>query len=153
MRGPFSCLNEARFGIAFGVMGAARDCYETALSYAGERQAFGGPISRFQLTQQKLVDMMVKVNKGTLLALHLGRMRDLGTLETTQISFGKMDNCATALEVAREARSILGGNGITLEYPIIRHMVNLETTYTYEGTNEIHKLIIGNAITGQPAFS
>ena len=153
MRGPFSCLNEARFGITFGVMGAARDCYETALNYAGERQAFGGPISRFQLTQQKLVDMMVKVNKGTLLALHLGRMRDQGTLETTQISFGKMDNCQTALEVAREARSILGGNGITLEYPVIRHMVNLETTYTYEGTNEIHKLIIGNAITGQPAFS
>lgn len=152
MRGPFSCLNEARFGIAFGAMGAARDCYQTALSYAGERQAFGGPISRFQLTQQKLVDMMVKVNKGTLLALHLGRMRDLGTLETSQISFGKMDNCAVALEVARDARSILGANGITLEYPVIRHMVNLETVYTYEGTNEIHKLILGNAITGQPAF-
>jgi glutaryl-CoA dehydrogenase len=152
MRGPLSCLNEARFGIAWGAVGAARACYEAALAYAGERVQFGVPIASFQLTQQKLVDMMVKVNRGALVSLHLGRMKDEGTLTPEHISFGKMDNARTALEVARTARSILGGNGITLEYPVFRHMANLETVYTYEGTNEIHTLILGNALTGIPAF-
>ncbi|MGH8957455.1 MAG: acyl-CoA dehydrogenase family protein [Acidimicrobiia bacterium] len=152
MRGPLSCLSEARFGILFGVMGAARACYESALGYAKEREQFGGPIASFQLTQQKLVEMMVIVNRGTLLALHLGRMKDQGRLTPEQVSFGKLDNVRNALEVARSARSVLGANGITLEYPVIRHMTNLETVYTYEGTNEIHTLILGQAITGIPAF-
>ena len=152
MRGPLSCLSEARFGILFGVMGAARACYEAALTYAKEREQFGGPIASFQLTQQKLVEMMVIVNRGTLLALHLGRMKDDGRLSPEQVSFGKLDNVRNALEVARSARSVLGANGITLEYPVIRHMTNLETVYTYEGTNEIHTLILGQAITGIPAF-
>ena len=153
MRGPLSCLNEARFGIAWGVVGAARSCYETALDYAIERHQFGRPIASFQLTQAKLVEMMVKVNRAGLVALHLGRMKDEGRLTPEQISFGKMDNVRNALEVARIARSVLGANGITLEYPVIRHMANLETVYTYEGTNEIHTLVLGNAITGIPAFS
>ena len=153
MRGPLSCLNEARFGIAWGVVGAARSCYETALEYAIERHQFGRPIASFQLTQAKLVEMMVKVNRAGLVALHLGRMKDEGRLTPHQISFGKMDNVRNALEVARIARSVLGANGITLEYPVIRHMANLETVYTYEGTNEIHTLVMGNAITGIQAFS
>ncbi|KLR59838.1 acyl-CoA dehydrogenase [Actinobacteria bacterium IMCC26207] len=153
MRGPFSCLNEARFGISFGAVGAARACYEAALEYSLNRVQFNQPIAGFQLTQKKLVDMMVKVQHAMLLAIHLGRMKDAGTLATPQISFGKMDNVRTALEVAREARSILGANGITTEYPVIRHMNNLESVYTYEGTNEIHTLILGNAITGIAAFS
>lgn len=153
MRGPLSCLNEARFGIAFGACGAARACYEAALDYAGERVQFDRPIASFQLTQRKLVDMMVAVQKGTLVALHVGRMKDAGTLATPQISFAKMDNVRMALEVAREARSVLGANGITTEYPVIRHMNNLESVYTYEGTNEVHTLILGQAITGIAAFS
>ena len=153
MRGPLSCLNEARFGIAFGAMGAARDCYETALSYSTERVQFDQPIASFQLTQRKLVEMMVTVQRGTLLALHLGRMRDEGRLSPEQISFGKFDNVRNALEVARTARSILGANGITLEYPVFRHMSNLETVFTYEGTNEIHTLMMGQAITGLNAFA
>ena len=153
MRGPLSCLNEARFGILFGAVGAARACYEAALGYAGERDAFGGPISRFQLTQQKLVEMMIAVQRGTLLALHLGRLRDAGRLSATQISVGKLDNVRMALEVARTARGVLGANGITLEYPVIRHMNNLESVYTYEGTHEIHTLILGQALTGQSAFA
>ncbi|MFP3883666.1 MAG: acyl-CoA dehydrogenase family protein [Actinomycetota bacterium] len=153
MRGPLSCLNEARFGIAFGAMGAARDCYETALSYAKERNQFDQPIAGFQLTQKKLVEMMVAVQRGTLVALHLGRRKDDGKLTPEQVSFGKFDNVRNALEVARTARSILGGNGITLEYPIFRHMANLETVYTYEGTNEIHTLVMGQAITGINAFT
>ena len=153
MRGPLSCLNEARFGISFGAVGAARACYEAALEYSLNRVQFNQPIAGFQLTQKKLVDMMVKVQHAMLLAIHLGRMKDAGTLATPQISFGKMDNVRTALEVAREARSILGANGITTEYPVIRHMNNLESVYTYEGTNEIHTLILGNAITGIAAFS
>ena len=153
MRGPLSCLNEARFGILFGAVGAARACYEAALSYAGDRNAFGGPISRFQLTQQKLVEMMIAVQRGTLLALHLGRLRDAGRLSAAQISVGKLDNVRMALEVARTARGILGANGITLEYPVIRHMNNLESVYTYEGTHEIHTLILGQALTGQSAFA
>jgi glutaryl-CoA dehydrogenase len=153
MRGPLSCLNEARFGIAFGAMGSARDCYETALSYSKEREQFDRPIGSFQLTQRKLVEMMVAVQRGTLLALHLGRRKDEGKLSPEQVSFGKFDNVRNALEVARTARSILGGNGITLEYPVFRHMANLETVYTYEGTNEIHTLVMGQAITGLNAFT
>ncbi len=153
MRGPLSCLNEARFGIAFGVMGSARSCYETALAYAKERVQFDVPIASFQLTQRKLVDMMVAVQRGTLVALHLGRRKDEGTLTPEQVSFGKFDNVRNALDVARTGRSILGANGITLEYPIFRHMANLETVYTYEGTNEIHTLVMGEAITGLSAFT
>jgi glutaryl-CoA dehydrogenase len=152
MRGPLSCLSEARFGILFGVMGAARACYEAALEYAKSRQQFGGPIASFQLTQQKLVEMMVGVNRGTLTALHLGRMKDDGRLTPELVSFGKFDNVRQALDIARLSRSVLGANGITLEYPVIRHMTNLETVSTYEGTNEIHTLILGEAITGIPAF-
>ena len=152
LRGPLSCLNEARFGISFGAVGAARACYEAALAYASERVQFERPIASFQLTQKKLVDMMTKVQQGTLLALHLGRMKDAGTLATPQVSFGKRENVRMALEVAREARSVLGANGITTEYPVIRHMNNLESVFTYEGTNEIHTLILGQAITGLPAF-
>lgn len=152
IRGPLSCLNEARYGILWGAMGAARACYEAALDYATSRQQFGAPIAAFQLTQQKLVEMMVGVNRGTLLALHLGRMKDEGRLEPEQVSFGKLDNVRNALDIARLARSVLGANGITLEYPVIRHMTNLETVYTYEGTNEIHTLVLGQAITGIPAF-
>jgi glutaryl-CoA dehydrogenase len=153
MRGPLSCLNEARFGIAFGAMGSARDCYETALDYAKEREQFNQPIASFQLTQKKLVEMMVAVQRGTLVALHLGRRKDEGKLSPEQVSFGKFDNVRNALEVARTARSILGGNGITLEYPVFRHMANLETVFTYEGTNEIHTLVMGQAITGLNAFA
>ena len=153
MRGPLSCLNEARFGIAFGAMGAARSCYETALAYSLEREQFNKPIGSFQLTQRKLVDMMVATQRGTLVALHLGRRKDEGKLTPQQVSFGKFDNVRNALEVARTARSILGANGITLEYPVFRHMANLETVITYEGTNEIHTLVMGQSITGLNAFS
>jgi glutaryl-CoA dehydrogenase len=152
LKGPLSCLNEARFGILFGAVGAARACYEAALDYSKERIQFGVPIASFQLTQQKLVEMMVSVNRGMLLALHLGRMKDLGTLAAEHVSFGKLDNVRMALDVARTARSVLGANGITLEYPVARHMSNLESVYTYEGTNEIHTLILGQAITGIAAF-
>jgi glutaryl-CoA dehydrogenase len=153
MRGPLSCLNEARFGILFGVIGAARACYEAALDYAKERVMFGKPIGGFQLIQQQLVEMMVAVNRGMLLALHIGRKKDDGTVDPAHISLGKLDNVRNALKVARTARSVLGANGITLEYPVIRHMNNLESVYTYEGTNEIHTLILGQAITGLDAFS
>ena len=153
LRGPLSCLNEARFGILFGAAGAARACYEAALDYAGERVQFGVPIASFQLTQRKLVEMMVRVQKATLVALHLGRLKDQGLLAPSQVSFGKMDNVREALWVAREARSVLGANGITLEYPVIRHMNNLESVFTYEGTNEVHTLVLGQAITGIAAFS
>ena len=153
MRGPLSCLNEARFGILFGVMGAGRACYEAALEYSKSRVQFGVPIASFQLTQQKLVEMMVTVNRGTLLALHLGRMKDQDRITPELVSFGKFDNVRNALEVARMARSVLGANGITLEYPVMRHMTNLETVLTYEGTNEIHTLILGQAVTGVAAFN
>ncbi|MDY7100400.1 MAG: acyl-CoA dehydrogenase family protein [Actinomycetota bacterium] len=153
MRGPLSCLNEARYGILWGAAGAARSCYLAALDYAKDRTQFGKPIASFQLTQRKLVEMMVRVNKATLVALHLGRMKDAGTITSALVSFGKMDNVREALWVAREARSVLGANGITLEYPVIRHMNNLESVYTYEGTNEIHQLVLGQAITGINAFS
>jgi len=153
MRGPLSCLDEARYGILWGAVGAARACYESALDYAGVRTQFGVPIASFQLTQRKLVEMMVRVNKANLVALHLGRMKDRGQLGSAQVSFGKMDNVREALWIAREARSVLGANGITLEYPVIRHMNNLESVFTYEGTNEIHTLVLGQAITGISAFS
>jgi glutaryl-CoA dehydrogenase len=152
MRGPLSCLNEARYGILWGAVGAARACYEAALAYAGDRVQFGMPIAGFQLTQQKLVEMMVAIQRASLVALHLGRRKDDGSLTPEQISFGKLDNVRQALEIARTARSVLGANGITLEYPVIRHMANLESVFTYEGTNEIHTLILGNAITGRQAF-
>jgi glutaryl-CoA dehydrogenase len=152
MRGPLSCLNEARFGILFGAVGAARACYEAALDYATERQQFDRPIAGFQLVQRKLVEMLVAVNRAALVALHLGRRKDAGELTPAQVSFGKFDNVRQALEVAREARNVLGANGITLEYPVVRHMNNLESVFTYEGTNEIHTLVLGQAITGIPAF-
>ncbi len=153
MRGPLSCLNEARYGIVWGAMGAARSCYETALDYAVDRRQFGKPIAAFQLTQRKLVDMMVAVNRGMLTALHLGRMKDEGLAHPSHISFGKFDNVRAALEVARQARSVLGANGVTLDYPVIRHMNNLESVLTYEGTNEIHTLILGQSLTGMAAFT
>jgi glutaryl-CoA dehydrogenase len=152
LKGPLSCLSEARFGILFGVMGAARSCYEAALDYAKSRIMFSKPIASFQLIQRQLVEMLVATNRGMLLALHLGRMKDAGTITSSHVSFGKLDNVRVALEVARTARSVLGANGITLEYPVIRHMNNLESVYTYEGTNEIHTLILGQAITGIAAF-
>jgi glutaryl-CoA dehydrogenase len=134
-------------------MGAARACYEAALGYAKDRMMFGKPIASFQLIQRQLAEMAVAVNRGTLLALHIGRMKDAGPIDPAHISMGKFDNVRMALEVARMARSVLGANGITLDYPVIRHMNNLESVYTYEGTNEIHTLIIGQAITGIPAFA
>ena len=152
LKGPLSCLNEARFGIAFGTMGAARECLETALRYATEREQFDKPIGAFQLTQKKLVDMTVELDKGMLLALHLGRLKDAGKITPEQISLGKLNNAREALNIARECRSILGGNGITLEYPVIRHMNNLESVFTYEGTNEMHTLVVGQALTGISAF-
>src|SRR5215208_2174419 len=152
LRGPFACLNEARYGIIWGSMGAARDCYETALEYARNREQFGKPIAGFQLTQEKLVNMMVEIGKGTLLALHLGRMKDEGTLRPEHISFGKLNNVREAIKIAREARTILGGNGVTLDYSPLRHANNLESVLTYEGTSEVHTLILGQTITGIPAF-
>jgi glutaryl-CoA dehydrogenase len=152
LKGPLSCLNEARFGILFGAVGAARACLEAALDYAGQRVMFSRPIASFQLIQRQLAEMAVAVNRGTLLAYHLGRMKDSGPIDPAHISMGKFDNVRMALEVARTARSVLGANGITLEYPVIRHMNNLESVYTYEGTNEIHTLIMGQALTGIAAF-
>jgi glutaryl-CoA dehydrogenase len=153
MRGPLSCLSEARFGIVFGAVGAARACYEAALAYTTERKQFDRPLAGFQLIQRKLVEMLVQVNRAALLALHLGRIKDRGEITPAQVSFGKLDNVRQALDVAREARNVLGANGITLEYPVIRHMNNLESVFTYEGTNEIHTLVLGQAITGVPAFT
>ena len=152
MKGPLSCLSEARFGILFGAVGAARACYEAALDYTKERRQFGVPLASFQLTQRKLVEMMVQVNRAMVLALHIGRMKDAGTAKAAHISFGKLDNVRMALDVARSARSVLGANGITLEYPVIRHMNNLESVFTYEGTNEVHTLILGQQLTGHSAF-
>jgi glutaryl-CoA dehydrogenase len=153
LKAPLSCLNEARFGILFGAVGAARACYETALEYAGEREMFGKPIASFQLIQRQLAEMMMAVNRGMILGLHIARMKDAGPIDPAHISMGKLDNVRSALEVARTARSVLGASGITLEYPVIRHMNNLESVYTYEGTNEVHTLILGEAITGYSAFS
>jgi glutaryl-CoA dehydrogenase len=153
LKGPLSCLNEARFGIVFGAMGAARACFETALGYSRTRVQFDRPIASFQLTQKKLVDMALELHKGTLLAIHLGRMKERGSLRPQQVSVGKLNNTREALEIARAARGILGANGITLEYPIMRHMTNLESVLTYEGTEEIHTLVIGQALTGERAFA
>jgi len=152
LRGPLSCLNEARFGIVFGAVGAARACFEEALGYARERIVFGKPIAVYQLTQQKLAEMALEINRASLVALHIGRMKDEGTLRPQHVSLGKMGNVRGALEVCRSARTILGGNGITLEYPVIRHMNNLESVLTYEGTHEVHTLVVGQALTGENAF-
>ena len=152
LRGPLSCLNEARFGIVWGAVGAARACFEAALDYSRERVAFGRPIGATQLQQQKLAWMAVEVNRGTLLAAHLGRLKDEERLTPEQVSMGKLANVGAALEVAREARQVLGANGITLEYPVIRHMNNLESVITYEGTADVHALVVGGALTGLPAF-
>jgi glutaryl-CoA dehydrogenase len=152
LRGPLSCLNEARFGIVFGAVGAARACFEAALDYAGERIAFGKPIAGTQIQQLKLATMATQVNQATLLALHLGRMKDAGTLRPEHVSMGKLANVNAALDVARSARQLLGANGVTLEYPVIRHMNNLESVVTYEGTADVHALVVGGALTGIQAF-
>jgi glutaryl-CoA dehydrogenase len=152
LRAPLACLNEARYGIVWGAAGAARACYESALDYAATREQFGRPIAAFQLTQAKLAGMVVKVNQAGLLALHLGRMKDDHRLAPEHVSLGKLANVGAALEVAREARGVLGANGITLEYPVIRHMNNLESVATYEGTADIHTLTLGAAVTGIPAY-
>jgi glutaryl-CoA dehydrogenase len=152
LRGPLSCLSEARYGIVWGSVGAARACFEAALEYAKERIVFGKPIAAYQLTQQKLAEMALEVNRAGLVALHIGRMKDAGTLRPEHVSLGKMGNVRGALEVCRTARSVLGANGVTLEYPVIRHMNNLESVLTYEGTHEVHTLVVGNALTGTSAF-
>ncbi|HEX6724678.1 MAG TPA: acyl-CoA dehydrogenase family protein [Gaiella sp.] len=152
LRGPLSCLSEARYGIVWGAVGSARACFEAAVEYARERIVFGKPISAFQLTQQKLAEMALEINRASLVALHLGRMKDAGTLRPEHVSLGKMGNVRGALEVCRSARTILGANGVTLEYPVIRHMNNLESVLTYEGTHEVHTLVVGQALTGENAF-
>jgi glutaryl-CoA dehydrogenase len=152
LRGPLSCLNEARYGIVWGAVGAGRACFESALDYARERIVFGKPISAYQLTQQKLAEMALELNRGSLVALHLGRMKDAGTLRPEHVSLGKLGNVRGALEVCRSARTVLGANGVTLEYPVIRHMNNLESVLTYEGTHEVHTLVVGQALTGENAF-
>jgi len=153
MRGPLSCLNEARYGIVWGAVGAARACYEAALAYATTRMQWGRPIAGFQLTQEKLANMALELQKAQLLATHLGVLKDAGRLVPAHVSFGKLNNVREALAIAREARTILGASGITLDYPIMRHMNNLEAVLTYEGTSEIHTLIIGQALTGLSAFA
>ncbi|MEJ7755803.1 MAG: acyl-CoA dehydrogenase family protein [Nocardioidaceae bacterium] len=153
MRGPLSCLSEARYGIVWRRMGAARSSFEAALAYAQTRTQFGAPIAAFQLTQAKLADMALELHKGLLLALHLGRRKDDGVLQPEQVSFGKLNNVREALQICRTARTILGANGISLEYPVIRHMNNLESVLTYEGTSEMHTLILGQALTGLSAFA
>ncbi|MHB1810662.1 MAG: acyl-CoA dehydrogenase family protein [Solirubrobacteraceae bacterium] len=152
LRGPLSCLNEARYGIVWGAAGAARACFEAALAYSKERVQFGKPIGSFQIQQQKLATMALEVNRATLLALHLGRMKDSGRLRSEHVSMGKLGNVNAALEVARTARQVLGANGVTLEYPVIRHMNNLESVVTYEGTADVHALVVGGALTGIDAF-
>jgi len=152
LHSPLSCLSEARYGIIWGSMGAARSAWQSALDYAMTRTQFDRPIAGFQLTQAKLVDMAVELHKGQLLALHLGRLKDRLGLRPEQVSFGKLNNTREAIEICRTARTILGGNGISLEYPVIRHMVNLESVLTYEGTAEMHQLVLGQALTGLDAF-
>ena len=153
LKAPLSCLNEARFGIVWGALGAAIACYQSALEYAKTRVQFDRPIAGFQLTQEKLANMITEITKGQLLALQLGRLKDQGRATPAQISMAKMNNVREALRIAREARGILGANGISLEYPVMRHMNNLETVLTYEGTNEVHTLAVGEAITGLSAFT
>jgi glutaryl-CoA dehydrogenase len=152
LRGPLSCLSEARYGIVWGALGAARDCLETALDYTSQRLVFDRPLSAYQLTQAKLADMAIALDKGWLLALHLGRLKDAGALRPEMVSMGKLDNVRTALAIARECRTLLGANGISLEYPVLRHANNLESVLTYEGTSEVHALVIGKALTGHDAF-
>ena len=152
LRGPLSCLNEARYGIVWGAVGAGRGCFEAALEYSKERIVFDKPIAGYQLTQQKLAEMALELNRGLLVALHIGRMKDNGTLRQEHVSLGKMGNVRGAIEVARSARTILGANGVTLEYPVIRHVNNLESVLTYEGTHEVHTLVVGQALTGENAF-
>lgn len=152
LKGPLSCLNEARYGIVWGAAGAARACFEAALEYSTTRIQFDRPIASFQLQQQKLATMALEVNRATLLALHLGRLKDAGTLRPEHVSMGKLGNVNAALEVARTARQVLGANGVTLDYPVIRHMNNLESVVTYEGTADVHALVIGSALTGIQAF-
>mgnify|MGYP001791449140 CR=1 FL=1 len=152
LSGPLGCLSEARFGIVFGVMGAARDCLETAIDYACTREQFDRPLGAFQLTQAKLADMTLEYGKGLLLALHLGRLKDAGRIAPKQVSLGKLNNAREAIAIARECRTILGANGITSEYPVMRHANNLESVLTYEGTSEMHALVIGQALTGFQAF-
>ncbi|MEY9968978.1 glutaryl-CoA dehydrogenase [Streptacidiphilus sp. MAP12-16] len=152
LKGPLSCLNQARYGIVWGALGAARSCLEAAREYSITREQFGRPIGGFQLTQAKLADMSLELNKGLLLALHLGRRMDAGTLRPEQVSYGKLNNVREAIEIARTARTILGANGISFEYPVMRHAANLESVLTYEGTVEMHQLVIGQALTGQSAF-
>ncbi|THG33221.1 acyl-CoA dehydrogenase family protein [Naasia lichenicola] len=152
LRGPFSCLNEARYGIVWGAMGAARTCLEVALGRALDRTVFGKPIGGYQLTQAKLADMLLEYEKGVLLAVHLGRQKDAGTLDVNQISVGKLNNVREAIAIAGAARSVLGGDGVTSEFPVMRHMANLEAVRTYEGTDEIHSLVLGRALTGLAAF-
>ena len=152
LSGPLSCLNEARYGIVFGALGAARDCLETAIAYAQEREIFDKPLAAYQATQLKLADMTLELGKGMLLALHLGRLKDAGQLEPTQVSLGKLNNVREAIAIARECRTILGAAGITLEYPLMRHANNLESVLTYEGTSEVHQMVIGQSLTGLSAF-
>src|SRR6478609_482471 len=152
LRGPLSCLTEARFGIIFGSIGAARDCLEATLRYAAEREIFDKPLGGFQLTQAKLADMTVELGKSMLLALHLGRLKDDGRITAEQISFGKLNNIREAIKIARECRTIMGAAGITLEWPMMRHANNLESVLTYEGTSEVHQLVLGKALTGEDAF-
>jgi glutaryl-CoA dehydrogenase len=152
LKGPLSCLNEARYGIVWGAAGAARACYEAALAYSKERTQFDRPIAGFQIQQQKLSKMVLQVNQATMMAMRLGRMKDDGTLRPEHVSLGKLGNVDAALDVARNARQVLGANGITLEYPVIRHMNNLESVVTYEGTADVHALVVGGAVTGVQAF-
>ena len=152
LSGPLACLSEARFGIVFGSVGAARDCLETALEYVGTREVFDKPLAGYQLTQAKIADMAVELGKAQLLALHLGRLKDDGKITPEQVSFGKLNNVREALQIARQCRTLLGANGITLEYPVIRHANNLESVLSYEGTSEVHQLVIGQALTGISAF-
>ena len=152
LRGPLSCLNEARYGIVWGAVGAGRACFESALDYSKERIVFDKPVAGYQLTQEKLAEMALELNRGLLVALHIGRMKDAGTLRQEHVSLGKMGNVRGAIEVARSARTILGANGVTLEYPVIRHVNNLESVLTYEGTHEVHTLVVGQALTGENAF-
>ncbi|GAB2737889.1 acyl-CoA dehydrogenase family protein [Kitasatospora kifunensis] len=152
LRGPLSCLNEARYGILWGTVGAARDCYEAALAYAKSRVQFGRPIAGFQLTQEKLVEMALELEKAYLVAWRIGRLKEAGRAKAAQVSFGKLNNVRTALAIARSARTVLGANGITTDYPVLRHANNLESVLTYEGTSEIHTLVLGEAITGESAY-
>ncbi|MGI5417703.1 acyl-CoA dehydrogenase family protein [Actinomadura luteofluorescens] len=152
LKGPLGCLSEARYGILWGAVGAGRSCYEAAVDYAKTREQFGKPIGSFQLTQEKLAWMEVALGQASLVALHVGRLKDEGNVTPQQVSFGKLANVRAALDVAREARTVLGANGITLEYPVIRHMNNLESVLTYEGTQEVHLLTLGKAVTGLDAF-